>query len=493
MFLSHRKLRSFSLDVLHSFCNRKITIVERMGRALPAIYKGMIQKLKFLCENETAKKLCMTLEQNGYQAYAVGGCVRDAYMGIVPHDIDITTAATPDKVRDIFMHLGHHVIETGIKHGTVTVVAEGTPYEITTFRTEGGYGDMRHPQNVRFVGNIEQDLSRRDFTVNSIAYSYKDGSVVDVFGGVDDIKRKVIRCVGDPYRRFEEDALRILRALRFASKLGFAIEADTEQAMRSSAKNISAVSAERIYHELCEILCGKFASDVILAYSDVLSVILPELEACKGFCQHSKYHCYDVLMHICKVVENTPSVSHMRFAALLHDIAKPQVFSIDEKGEGHFYGHAAKSAEIAERFLTELKADKKTREQTVFLVRHHDTPLPNEERLIKKRINKIGKEAFFDLAALAEADCKGQSEAVRYRLSLVAQIKDKATELLSAGECMSLSSLRINGNDIIGLGVSEGREVGKILSQLLEAVMSGETDNDRDKLLDHANTLLSRE
>ncbi len=437
-----------------------------------------------------AKTICDALENEGYRAYAVGGCVRDAVMGITPHDTDITTSATPAEVKRIFELLDFCVIETGLKHGTVTVVCDKIPYEITTMRTEQGYTDMRHPEKVCFVRKIEEDLSRRDFTVNAMAYSYTDRCIVDLHGGMKDIEKRVIRCVGEPKQRFCEDALRILRALRFASSLGFSIDDGTAQAMRECSMNIRSVSAERIFKELTLLLCGKNAGRVIYEYSDILSIIIPELELCKGFDQHSRYHCYDVLRHICEVVDNIPAIPHLRFAAFLHDVGKPSVFSLDDTGEGHFYAHAQASTRIARRLMDELKADGETKKKTLFLVKHHDAPLPQEDKLIKKRLGRIGADAFFELIEIAKADCKGQSPRAFGRLDTYRELEHKVNDIIDSGACFTRASLAVDGNDIISLGVSEGREIGEILSQLLSAVMEGNVENNKEDLLCYARRLL---
>ncbi len=429
-----------------------------------------------------AKFIADALSKNGYCAYLVGGCVRDAIMGEVPADIDITSSATPDTAMRILRDTGCTIAETGLKHGTFTAIYKGVPYEITTMRTESGYNDSRHPENVEFVKNIEQDLSRRDFTINAMAYSYENDEVIDVFGGKEDIKAKIVRCVGEPQRRFEEDALRIMRALRFASRLGFDIEKNTLEAMKNTKANLLNISSERIYKELCSILCGKHAGRVMMAYSDILYPVIPELEACNGFSQHSRYHKYDVLEHTCKVIDEIPPIPALRLAALFHDVGKPSVFSLDENGEGHFFGHAHKSTEIAEKTLKNLKADNKTKEDVLFLVKHHDTPLPSEEILLKKRLNRIGTERFLSLCAIARADCLGQDDSVRYRLGEIEKIKDAAERIIGEGTCFSLSSLAVDGNDVMSFGVKEGRDVGRVLSCLLDEVLSGQIENTSEKL-----------
>ncbi len=448
--------------------------------------------LKELKNDIGAAYIVSLLASWGFSSYLVGGCVRDACMGAAASDIDITSSARPDQTAEILERGGCRVIATGLKHGTVTAVYNGVPYEITTMRTEDGYCDNRHPDKVNFVDNIKEDLKRRDFTVNAMAYSYDEDGIIDLYGGRQDIEDKLIRCVGEPQRRFEEDALRILRGLRFASRLGFDIEDKTLEAMRDKKQLLLKISAERIYKELCMLLCGKYAGNTVLKYSDILYPIIPELEACRGFDQHSKYHRYDVLEHICHVIDAVKPEPSYRLCALFHDIGKPCVFSLGEDGEGHFYSHAQKSAEIAQATLDKLKADTKTKEEAVFLVRHHDTPLPKKANDIKKRLNRIGIERFFALCDIAYADCMGQAEQVRYRLGDIAQIKKFAEDIISAGECFDASSLNINGYDIISLGVSEGKEVGNILKVLLDEVLCGKLENAHEKLSMRAKELTKR-
>ena len=435
--------------------------------------------------------ICSILEREGYEAYAVGGCVRDAIIGRTLSDVDITTNATPDRVKDIFENNGYRVIETGLKHGTVSILHKTDLYEITTMRTEGEYRDNRRPDSVSYVDDIRIDLSRRDFTVNALAYSFSTNEITDIFDGRKDIENKLIRCVGDPYARFGEDALRILRALRFSSKLGFDIESSTATAMRDLKHNIMYVSSERIYSELCGILCGQFAEKVICEYYDVLSVIIPELYACAGFDQHSKYHSYDVLTHTAKVVAHIPAKPYLRLSALFHDLGKPSVFSMSEEGEGHFYAHAKKSTDIAKRMLDELKADNQTKEKVLFLVSHHDTPLPNEEVALRKRLSRMGKENFFDLLLLARADCQAQSDLVAHRLFKYDETERMAKKMIEDEDCLSLASLQINGNSLIRLGMKPGKKIGEVLNLLLDEVLSGKIKNDTLSLEQEAASIIS--
>ena len=439
--------------------------------------------------NEGAKFICDRIRAHGYSAYLVGGCVRDAYMKNEPSDVDITVSSPPEKTAEILESAGCRVIPTGLKHGTVTALYDGEVYELTTMRKESGYSDGRHPESVEFVSDIESDLTRRDFTINAMAYSYETGSIIDIFGGREDIKNKLIRCVGEPSRRFREDALRILRALRFASRLGFEIEENTLNAMREAKDSISCLSAERVYSELCGLLCGKHAGSVLLKYADIIYPVIPELEACQGFWQYSKYHKYDVLEHICKVIDATEPTPVMRLSAFFHDVGKPAAFFMDEQGEGHFFEHGNISYDIAQRTLERLKADNKTKDTVLFLVKHHDEPIPSENTLIKKRINRIGAERFFMLCDIAMADCKGKADSQLYRIAEIESIKKTAQAIISEGECTGAETLLINGDDIISLSVPEGKRVGEILKVILDEVLSGNLENTKESLLLRATEL----
>ncbi len=432
--------------------------------------------------DEGAKYISELYYSLGHSAFLVGGCVRDALMGKTPSDIDIATTATPNISAQILKKAGCRVVLTGAKHGTVTAIYGGSSYEITTMRKETGYSDKRHPDKTEFVNDIEIDLSRRDFTVNAMAYSLKTDEITDIFGGRADIENKIIRCVGEPSRRFGEDSLRILRALRFSAALGFEIEENTLRAMREAKDSLLLLSAERVYRELCLILCAEYAGSVILKYADILYPIIPELQACRGFLQNSKYHKYDVLEHICSVIDKSNKDKIMRLAAFFHDIGKPLCFSLDENGEGHFFGHACISAEIAERNLLRLKADKDTREAVVFLVKNHYNSLPTEPLQIKKRLNRIGKERFFLLCDLAFADTAGKADGLLDRLLEIEKIKQTAQKIIDEGQCFGVGSLAVDGEDLKTLGFRQGKEIGKVLGLLLDEVIEGRTENTKEAL-----------
>lgn len=419
------------------------------------------------------------LGKAGYECFLVGGCVRDMLMGKVPHDIDITTNAIPEEIKAVFSDF--HTLDIGIKHGTVTVMLEDEPIEITTYRTESSYSDGRHPDKVVFTRNIRDDLSRRDFTSNAIAFSPKVG-IVDPFGGRRDIENKLLRCVGTPEERFKEDSLRILRALRFASVLGFDIDEKTEKAMYNCKELISIVSPERIYSEITKLLCGKDAGRILSHYSDILAVALPEIKAMKGFDQHNFHHIYDVLNHTAKVVDSVYPAVHLRLAALFHDCGKPDCFSLDEKGVGHFYSHASISAHKADEALLRLRCDNATREKVVKLVKIHDSPIEPDSKTVKKKLQKYGEGIFFDLIKLQRADNMGLSPNYLFRQDTYNRLEEIARQIIEENQCFSLKDLAVNGTDMIELGL-KGKDIGNALDFLLKAVMEEKCQNDRESLI----------
>ena len=420
------------------------------------------------------------LESAGFEAFIVGGCVRDALRGITPKDYDITTSALPEETKSVFRD--YRVIETGIQHGTVTVMMEGMPLEITTYRTEGTYSDNRHPDSVSFTTSLREDVARRDFTMNAIAYSPARG-LLDHFGGAEDIRGGIIRCVGDPDTRFREDALRMMRGIRFASALGFAIEENTAAAIRENKERISAVSAERIRVELTKLLCGVNVKNVLMDWWDVLGVVIPEILPMHGFDQKTPYHIYDVWEHTAVAVSETPPMTHLRLSALLHDVGKPPSFFTDEKGIGHFYGHPVVSEKMAEEILTRLKYDNVTRRRVVTLVREHDRIIEPTEPAVKRALSRLTPEVFFNLLAIKRADNLAQSPDYRDRLETYDRIESIAQNILAKNECISVSTLAVNGSDLIALGMKPGKEIGDMLNQLLEQVIRGKLENDRNVLL----------
>ena len=428
---------------------------------------------------EWAERVLSILNGAGYEAYAVGGCVRDALLNRPLHDIDVTTSATPEAVKAAFA--GTPVIETGIKHGTVTVLMDHHPVEVTTYRSESGYADGRHPDSVTFGCSLADDLSRRDFTVNAMGY-HPDEGIVDRFGGQADLDNRVIRCVGEPKRRFEEDALRVLRALRFSSVLDFAIDPATADAIHECAPRIRLVSAERIASEFTRFLTGPRAGALLREFSDVIGVFLPELLPAVGFDQHNYHHKYTVFDHIAAVVDAAPADPVMRLAALLHDVGKPFCFSLDGEGVGHFYGHATLSAEMAETILRRLRLDNRTIEDVSLLVRHHDGPVEEDKRAVRRKMAKLGEENFFRLLALQRADCMGQADWLSDRLKHYDRLAEIAREICESEECLSVNKLAVNGHDLMALGY-QGRAIGDALHTLLEAVLSEQVENEKQALL----------
>lgn len=429
---------------------------------------------------EPIKKALSMLENEGYEGYIVGGCVRDCVMGKVPDDYDVTTSALPEEVENIFS--GYKVIETGLKHGTVTVIIDHFHIEITTFRTEGEYVDGRRPSSVRFTRSLEEDVARRDLTINAMACDLR-GKIYDYFGGLEDVEKGIIRAVGNPQERFSEDALRIMRALRFSSVTGFEIEKETAKALRECKSMLLKISAERIREELTKLLCGKSARRIIMEYCDVLEVVIPEISPMKGFKQKTHWHIYDVLEHTAVAVENTPEVPVLRLAALLHDVGKPHCFTQDGAGVGHFYGHALVSVDLARDILNRLKFDNDTKDRVLNLIKYHDVPLEPTTRSIKRALNKYTKEGFFDLILLKRADNLAQNPEIAIRQDYLDELVRIAKEIIAQEQCFSLKDLAINGTDLIEVGIEPGKEIGKLLGELLDAVIEEKVPNDRAELL----------
>ena len=418
------------------------------------------------------------LESCGFEAYFVGGVVRDLLRGVQAHDSDLATNAAPEDVIAAFPDLP--VLKTGIQHGTVTVVVDHTPVEVTTYRTETTYSDARHPDAVRYARRLEDDLSRRDFTINAMALHPTRG-LVDLFGGKMDLENGVIRCVGDAETRFGEDALRILRAVRFASVLSFSLESKTADAARMLCGSIDKLSRERVQSECTALLCGDNVRNVLLCYPDVLSTVFPFLSLMKGFQQHNEHHCYDLLGHTACVTSSIAPVPRLRLAALLHDCEKPSCFTLDEQGVGHFYGHASKSAQTAERILRALKYDNATLARVPLLVKWHDLPIDETERMIKRRLNQLGEEALRDLIALQRADTLGLDPQYHDRLPHFDRLESILDEVLAKDACFSVSKLALDGNDLRELGL-RGREIGQMQRRLVDAVIDEKVENERTAL-----------
>ena len=432
------------------------------------------------------QKAINIIENNGYEAYLVGGCVRDMLMGKTPHDYDITTNALPLMVKDMFP--GYTVVETGLKHGTVTVVIDKENIEITTYRIDGEYADNRRPQQVSFTTSVADDLSRRDFTVNAMAYSPTRG-YVDLFGGQDDINRKVIKCVGNPDLRFNEDGLRIMRALRFAAVLGFEIDEETSDSIHRNKHLLENISAERIYSEFSRLVCGKKSVDIIREYVDVIGVFLPEVAGMVGCGQNTKYHCYDVFEHTLHAFEATPPKLEPRLGALFHDLGKPPCKTTDEDGIDHFKGHAAKSEEMAREIFNRLKTDNYIKNYVCDLVRIHDHDLTTDPKNIRKRLSKYGYDFLCDLLSVQTGDSIAHAEEYRTFAQNADAIKKAIDQVYEQEGRITLKDLKINGNDLIAMGITDGKTIGEILKTLLQKVLDGEIENDEQILKEKAKRL----
>lgn len=429
------------------------------------------------------------LQSAGFEAYAVGGCVRDSLLGKTPNDWDITTSAKPEDMKSVFADF--HCIDTGIKHGTVTVVIDGEPLEITTFRLDGEYEDNRHPKSVTFTSNLGADLGRRDFTVNAMAYSKMTGTV-DLFGGQNDLKNGIIRCVGDPDRRFNEDALRILRALRFASALDFEIEEKTAQSLLKNRALLGNISEERIAKELLKLVCGKGAKRILTDFALVLFEILPELQPMYKNSHDNPHHCYDIYEHTLIAVESIDPEPTLRFAMLLHDCGKPAVKKFDENGVAHFYGHQRISAEISAQILARLKVSNKFRDEILFLVSNHDRwELYENMEKMPRYLSKFGLDGVLNLLKVMRADVLAQSPEYRYRLDQIADAEETAKNLAAQKPCLSLSELQINGRTLMDIGIPQGRKLGAVLAQLLDEVIDGVTKNTQEALTTRAREIYS--
>lgn len=438
------------------------------------------------------------LESAGHEAWVVGGCVRDSLMGIIPHDYDITTSALPAETEQVFA--GYRLIETGLKHGTVTVLADGSPIEITTYRVDGEYRDSRRPERVTFTRNIRDDVSRRDFTMNGIAYNPKQG-YFDEFGGAEDIKAGVIRCIGKPERRFCEDALRILRGLRFSASLGFEIEENTARAMHDTRELLNKISAERVFSELCGLLTGRNSHRnifrVLTEFRDIAAVIIPEFRECTGFAQHSRFHRFDVYEHCVMSAQKAAEISAgsecrlpLTLAMLLHDIGKPQRFTLGEDGEGHFYGHAAVSADIAEDILRRLKCSNALREWVCTIVRYHDVPLSDTDKSVRRLLRKYGLETVRDICLAHICDDSAKTPECAGRCGEWCAVLSRA-EALAQSCCLTLKDLAVDGKALSGL-MEPSPEMGKALKFLLDEVINGNFPNEREFLLKEAAKYIAK-
>ncbi len=427
-----------------------------------------------------AARALKLLETAGYEAWCVGGCVRDALRGCEPHDWDVCTSAMPDEMMKVFANF--KTIPTGIKHGTLTVIIMGEMIEMTTYRCDGDYADHRRPDSVTFVRDIKSDLERRDFTMNAICVDLR-GELYDPFDGQGDIERGIIRCVGDPEKRFDEDALRILRAVRFAAKTGFVIDEPTRAAALKLKGLLENVSAERIWSELRSLLVQPYAGEVLRVQKDIIAQVLPEAKACFGFDQRNPHHCYDIWEHITHSVDNIEPDPLLRTVMLLHDIGKPDKFKLDENGVGHFKLHQLRSADLAEEILLRMKSDTYTRKRVCALIAEHDNRLAAQKRTVGRFISKYDYDFFTDYIKVRRADTLAQSDYFRQeKLTDLEALERIAEELQAEDRCLKVNQLAVNGSDLIALGFS-GREVGEELKRLLAAVIEEELPNEREALL----------
>lgn len=430
------------------------------------------------------------LKSRGYEAYAVGGCVRDGLIGKQPNDWDITTDALPEQMKECFG--GMRLIETGLKHGTLTVMLKNVGYEVTTYRIDGEYSDHRRPDSVSFVKELSKDLERRDFTVNAMAVS-ENGEVTDLFHGQEDLNHRIIRCVGDPRKRFEEDALRILRALRFASVYDFEIENDTAQAALELKDTLVNVSAERIFTELKKLLCGKGVERILTEYPQILFTVFPELIAMYGCSQNNPHHAYDVWIHTVKAIAASPADPVYRLCMLFHDSGKPMKKVSGEDGFDHFKLHAIYSSEIAEKCLLRMKSDTLTLRRVCRMIKEHDLRIPETENAVKKQCIRLGTEEFMELFPVFRADSIAQNpKMTEKKLAHIDALQMICERLIRENVCLNLSGLAVNGNDLKQLGI-RGPVIGRVLKSLLQEVALEGLENQKVTLMEKAKEYLEKD
>lgn len=429
---------------------------------------------------ERVRQILEKLERAGYEAWCVGGAVRDLLLRREPGDWDVTTNALPETVMELF---APDAVATGLQHGTVTV-GGGRGVEITTYRRDGEYLDNRRPESVEFTSSLCEDLARRDYTINAIAMDLR-GDLCDPWGGQADLARGIIRAVGDPASRFGEDALRIMRGLRFAARLGFSIEEQTREAIHRCAPLLKNIAVERLYVEMTGLLCGEHAARVLLDYPDVLGVFLPEILPCVGFDQRSKYHVYDVWEHTARSVGAVENIPVLRWTMLMHDLGKPDTFTVDENGAGHFYGHFQESVSKAKSIMDRLRFDNRSKQQILTLVERHDSELALTDRAVRRNLSRYGEETLRLLLAVKRADNLAQSPEYRGRQELIDQWEQLLNMELASGSCFSLAQLTVKGNDLVALGL-KGKQIGEMLEELLSLVIEEKLPNERAVLIEYA-------
>lgn len=429
---------------------------------------------------KNVSRIIGVLEENGYEAFAVGGCVRDSILGRKPNDWDITTSASPQEVKALF----GHTIDTGIEHGTVTVMLEHTGYEVTTYRIDGKYEDGRHPLEVSFTRNLEEDLLRRDFTINAMAYNESRG-LVDLFGGMQDLEAGLIRCVGNPHERFSEDALRLLRAIRFAAQLSYRVEDETRKAMEALASNLQKISAERIMVELVKTLVSPNPDLLRDAYeSGLTKYFLPEFDRIMGFEQNNPHHCYCVGEHTLHAIANVSADKVLRLTMLFHDMGKAECMTTDEKGISHFYGHEKISEQIAKKAMERLRFDRDTIQKVCRLVLYHDFRVESGEKYMRKAISKIGEEYFPMIFEIWEGDVLAQSMHKReIKEERIAANRRDYAAVIAKADCVSKATLAVNGSDLIKAGMKPGKELGEMLDCMLEDVLENPEHNEKEYLI----------
>ena len=429
---------------------------------------------------EDVKAILHTLQEAGYEAYAVGGCIRDSLLGRRPDDWDITTSAKPQETKALF----GRTIDTGIQHGTVTVMRHGRGYEVTTYRVDGEYEDGRHPKEVTFTASLKEDLKRRDFTVNAMAYNEKDG-LVDLFGGRQDLEQKIIRCVGEANERFEEDALRIMRAVRFSAQLGFSIEERTKEAIRGHAERLRQVSAERIQVELTKLVISPNPDFLRIAWeTGITAVVLPEFDRLMEQPQNNPHHCFSVGEHTLHAMQAVRPDKCLRLAMLLHDVAKPLCLTTDAEGIDHFHGHAQKGERMAAQILKRLRYDNHTTELVSRLVKWHDVAIAPEKKAVRRAASRMGKELFPLILEVKAADLAAQSDYQRAeKQEWLEQLRSLYEEIEREGDCLTIKDLAVNGRDLIQAGITPGPQLGLALQQLLEIVLEDPEKNTREYLL----------